>query len=99
MKFANFAMKGMSWRTEFQVNRLSTQIASFTYIYNLFIYLFYWGFTPLPTLFQLSHGDSSVIHHPWVNKPVLGWKMCPAKGHSTMTVVPRLGIEPGTPGF
>ena len=25
--------------------------------------------------------------------------MCLAKGHSTMTVVPRLGIEPGTPGF
>ena len=25
--------------------------------------------------------------------------MCLAQGHSTMTVVPRLGIEPGTPGF
>ena len=36
---------------------------------NLFIY---WGFTPLSTLFQLYHGDSSLIHDPWVNKPVLG---------------------------
>ena len=25
--------------------------------------------------------------------------MCLAQGHSTMTVEPRLGIEPGTPGF
>ena len=34
--------------------------------------LFYWGFTPLLTLFQLYHGNSSLIHDPWVNKPVLG---------------------------
>ena len=40
-----------------------------------------------------------IIHDPWVNKPVLGYKMCLAQGHSTMTVVPQLGIEPGTPGF
>ena len=52
-------------------------------------YLFiYWGFTPLSKLFQLYHGDSSLIHDPWVNKPVLGKKMCLAQGHSTMTVVP-----------
>ena len=25
--------------------------------------------------------------------------MCLAQGHSTMTAVPRLGIEHGTPGF
>ena len=36
------------------------------------ICLFYWGFTPLSTLFQLYHGDSSLIRDPWVNKPVLG---------------------------
>ena len=36
---------------------------------DLFIY---WGFTPLSSLFQLYHGDSSLIHDPWVNKPVLG---------------------------
>ena len=30
--------------------------------------LFYLGFTPLSTLFQLYHGDSSLIHDPWVNK-------------------------------
>ena len=35
-------------------------------------YLFYWGFTPLSTLFQLYHGGSSLIHDPLVNKPVLG---------------------------
>ena len=40
-----------------------------------------------------------IIHVPWVNKPVLGQKMCLAQGHSTMTELPRLGIEPGTPGF
>ena len=28
---------------------------------NLFIY---WGFTPLSTIFQLYHGDSSLIHDP-----------------------------------
>ena len=61
--------------------------------------LFYWGFTPLSTLFHLYHGDSSLIHDPWVNKPVPGYKMCLAQGHSTMTVVPWLGIEPGTLGF
>ena len=36
---------------------------------DLFIY---WGFTPLSTLFQFYHSDSSLIHDPWVNKPVLG---------------------------
>ena len=67
---------------------------------NVPIYLFiYWSFTPLLTLFQLYHGDSSLIHDPWVNTPVLGYKICLAQGHSTMTEVPRLGIEPGTPGF
>ena len=30
------------------------------------------SFTPFSTLFQLYHGDSSLIHDPWVNKPVLG---------------------------
>ena len=40
-----------------------------------------------------------IINDPWVNKPVLGQKTCLAQGHSTMTVVPRQGIEPGTPGF
>ena len=40
---------------------------------DTYIYLFiYWGFTPLSTLFQLYHGDSSLIHDRWVNKPVLG---------------------------
>ena len=37
---------------------------------NLFIS--FWGFTPLSTLFQLYHGDSSLTHDPWVNNPVLG---------------------------
>ena len=41
--------------------------------FQFYIYLFiYRGFTPLSTLFQLYHGDSSLIHDPWVNKPVLG---------------------------
>ena len=35
----------------------------------LFIYL---SFMPFSTLFQLYHGDSSLIHDPCVNKPVLG---------------------------
>ena len=39
---------------------------------HFFIFLFYWRFTPLSTSFQLYHGDSSLIHDPWVNKPVLG---------------------------
>ena len=35
-------------------------------------YLFiYWGFTPLSTLFQLYHGDSSLIHDPWVNREAI----------------------------
>ena len=50
---------------------------------------------PLSKLFQLYHGDNSLIHDPWVNKPDLGQKICLAKGYSTMTTAPRLGIEPG----
>ena len=30
------------------------------------------GFYAASTLFQLYHGDSSLIRDPWVNKPVLG---------------------------
>ena len=48
----------------------------FNFVGNLsskkFIYLS--GFTPLSTLFQLYQGDSSLIHDPWVNKPVLSSK-------------------------
>ena len=35
------------------------------------IIFFNWSFMPLSTLFQLYHVDSSLIHDPWVNKPVL----------------------------
>ena len=34
--------------------------------------LFCWGFTSFSTLVQLYHGDSSLIHEPSVNRPVLG---------------------------
>ena len=56
-------------------------------VFCLFVLL---GLTPISTLFQLYHGNSSIIHDPWVNKPVL----C-----SNMNVVTLLWIEPGTPGF
>ena len=60
--------------------------------------MIYWDYTPFSTLFQLYHGDSPLIHDPWVQQKVQGWEMCPAQGHSTIFVGPRLGIEPGTPG-
>ena len=47
--------------------------------------LFYFGFTPLLTLFQLYRGGCSIMYDPWVNKPVLGWDMCLAQWHSTMS--------------
>ena len=42
-----------------------------------------WCFTPLSTLFQSYHGDSSqYLCLSWVS-PVLGWALkCPATGHS-----------------
>ena len=46
--------------------------------------LFYWGFTPLSTLFQIYHGNSSLIHDPWVNKRTstrLGNVPCPKAFH------------------
>ena len=30
------------------------------------------GLTPFSTLFQLYHGNSSLIYDRWVNKPVQG---------------------------
>ena len=38
------------------------------------------GFKLLSALFQLYHGDSSLIRDPWENKPVLGYDMCLSKG-------------------
>ena len=35
---------------------------------NQFVCLFYWGFTPFSTLFQLYHGDNKLMRDPWVNK-------------------------------
>ena len=55
-----------------------------TYVNKNDKYLFiYWGFTPLSTLFQLYHIDSSLIHDPWVNKPVLGFEIPNANNSTT----------------
>ena len=47
------------------------KLCSINRIWNMIFILFYWGFTPFSTFFQLYHGNSSLIHDPWVNKPVL----------------------------
>ena len=43
---------------------------------------FYYDFTPFSILFKLNHGDSSHIHDPRVNKPVLGYELCLYKRHA-----------------
>ena len=55
-------------------------------------------FSPFPTLFQFYQGDDSLIHDPWVKKPVLDpralhhasrdWKS--NAGRPTLTTRPRL---------
>ena len=34
-----------------------------------------------------SHGESSYVHGPWINKLVLGQEMCHVQGQSTMTAL------------
>ena len=67
-----------AWRENPDEPRLEARSITFKVLelksISFFILL---GFYAVSTLIQLYHGDSSLIHDPWANKPV----MC-----STMTV-------------
>ena len=79
---------------------LPIYIATFKY-YNMYVIrlicMIEWCFTPLSTVFQSYHGDSSQYScHSWVS-PVLGWALkCLAQGHShEKTQRIQCGSNPG----
>ena len=58
-------------RMKIQLTCTKLNLAHCTYLLNLAL-LFYWGFTLFSIFIQSHHGDSSLVHDPWVKKSVLG---------------------------